>query len=248
MEDDEPFEEPIQFIRFFAPDKLILVTPSNIFVSCIKNDRHIEIIKSKNYTKKNMLSTFSYVPEKLGAEVGLMTFGGLFGGLSLMVGRWIDQDNLKELWFDGLKCGIRESEIFRYGNDGIYKVLVVDTDGNIIIFNMEVDRLGKLADFHLGSQVNSVKKRNEQPYLAGDDGCIRRIVPIRLKDYEVSFLDLQDEICQEVPFIGGFNTRDSRCLQQRERTYKVTSTGNMVDGELLEDFMSLTETIRSHIL
>ena len=48
--------------------------------------------------------------------------------------------------------------------------------------------------------------------------------------------------------MGGFNTRDSRCLQQRERTFKITSRGNMVDGELMEDFMALSETLRNHIL
>ena len=100
-----------------------------------------------------------------------------------MVGKWIDQDVLNHVWFENLRCGIRETEIFRYGKDGYLKALIADDNHNLIVFNMEALKAEKLVDFHLGSQVNSIKKRNEQPHIASDDGCIRRILPIHLKDY-----------------------------------------------------------------
>lgn len=34
-----PLEEPALFIEYIAPDKLLLVTPSNVFVYLVKNDR-----------------------------------------------------------------------------------------------------------------------------------------------------------------------------------------------------------------
>ena len=69
---------------------------------------------------------------------------------------------------------------------------MADEDQNLIVLNMDTQKAEKLVDYHLGSQVNSVKKRNEQPYIASDDGCIRRIVPIQLKDCDISFLGLEE--------------------------------------------------------
>jgi hypothetical protein len=40
--------------------------------------------------------------------------------------------------------------------------------------------------------------------------------------------------------LGGFNTRDSRLLNQRQKTYKISAEGNIVDGELIRIFFSLT--------
>lgn len=36
-----------------------------------------------------MLSSFSYIPEKIGIMPGYMIFGGNYGGLSFMVSQWI---------------------------------------------------------------------------------------------------------------------------------------------------------------
>ena len=84
------------------------MTPSNIFVNVIKNDR-LENFRNLNYTKKTMLSSFSYLPEKIGAEPGLMVFGGLYGGINLLEGRWIDQNQWSQGWFDIIRSGVRET-------------------------------------------------------------------------------------------------------------------------------------------
>lgn len=47
--------------------------------------------------------------------------------------------------------------------------------------------------------------------------------------------------------LGGFNNRESRRLSQRNRTYKITSTGEVVDGELIKVFLSLSYTLKSKI-
>ena len=92
-----------------APDKLILVTPSNIFCNIIKNDRGLENFRNWNYTKKTMLSSFSYLPEKIGVEPGVMIFGGMYGGISLVEGKWIELGSISHGWFDHLRCGIRNT-------------------------------------------------------------------------------------------------------------------------------------------
>ena len=85
------------------------------------------------------------------------------------------------------------------------------------------------------------------PFMSCTDGSIRVLVPVQLKDEEVNFIDFQDCMSQEIPFLGGFNTRDSRKLSQRHRTYKVTSRGNIVDGDLINDFLSLSTVLKNHI-
>lgn len=47
--------------------------------------------------------------------------------------------------------------------------------------------------------------------------------------------------------LGGFNTRDSRLLDQRKKTYKITSTGNIVDGEFIKSFLSLSDTLKNSV-
>ena len=69
-------------------------------------------------------------------------------------------------------------------------LLVADVDGNLIVFQLG-QKADKLVDYHLGSQVNSIKKRNEQPFIASDDGSIRRIIPIKLKDFDISLIGLE---------------------------------------------------------
>lgn len=83
---------------------MLLIAPSNIFVYSIKNDKALETIKNKNYSKRTLLSSFSCMEEKVGKSPGYMIFGGSYGGFSFMGGKWIDQDKLDEFWFENIKC------------------------------------------------------------------------------------------------------------------------------------------------
>ena len=85
------------------------------------------------------------------------------------------------------------------------------------------------------------------PFMCCSDGSIRVLVPVQLKDEEVNFLDFQECMGQEIPFLAGFNARDSRRLSQRHRTYKVTSRGNIVDGDMMTGFLSLSSVLKNHI-
>jgi hypothetical protein len=120
------------------------------------------------------------------------------------------------------------------------KALVADNSENIIVLDLRPKNTVKIADFHIGSTVTSIKKRYEIPYIACCDGCIRMLLPIKLHDSDINFLDFQEQICKSIPLLGGFNNRDSRLLDQRQRTYKITSTGPVVDGELIRCFLSLS--------
>jgi hypothetical protein len=44
--------------------------------------------------------------------------------------------------------------------------------------------------------------------------------------------------------MGGFNQRVSRLLDQKYRTYKYVSRGNMLDCDILEDFFSMTTNLK----
>jgi hypothetical protein len=70
---------------------------------------------------------------------------------------------------------------------------------------------------------------------------------IKLKDIDVGYLDFQECFCKEIPLLGGFNTRDSRKLQQKYRTYKITSSANIVDCSLMEEFLALTQSLKVHV-
>lgn len=47
--------------------------------------------------------------------------------------------------------------------------------------------------------------------------------------------------------LAGFNNRDSRLMNQRHKTYKLSSTGNMVDGEIIRAFLTLSDTLKNTI-
>lgn len=47
--------------------------------------------------------------------------------------------------------------------------------------------------------------------------------------------------------LAGFNNRDSRLLDQRKKTYKITSTGNIVDGEIIRSFLSLSDALKNTV-
>ncbi len=79
------------------------------------------------------------------------------------------------------------------------------------------------------------------------DGCLRVLTPIKLKDIDISFLDFQECIKKEIPFLAGFDKCDSRRLFQKHRTYKITSRGNIIDGDLVTDFTNNTEMLKNYI-
>lgn len=62
------------------------------------------------------------------------------------------------------------------------KAVIADDSENLIVLDLKPKSGDKIADFHIGSPVNSIKKRNEIPYIASEDGCIRALFPIKLKD------------------------------------------------------------------
>jgi hypothetical protein len=121
-----------------------------------------------------------------------MIFGGLYGGLTFYAGQWIDKDKLEEICFENLKCGINEVQIFRYGGQQeMSKALVADNSENIIVLDLRPKNTVKIADFHIASPITSIKKRYEIPYIACCDGCIRILLPIKLHDSDINFVDFQ---------------------------------------------------------
>lgn len=44
-----------------------------------------------------------------------MLFGGSHGGLGFFVGKWLEEDKLKEQWFEPFRCGIREVSFLQFG-------------------------------------------------------------------------------------------------------------------------------------
>lgn len=105
VEKEKTMDEPIVSIKFVQPDKIILSTSSTIFVNVLRNDKTLELIRTSNFaSKRTFLTSLSYLPEILptkdiAAKQGYMLFGGSHGGLSFFVGKWIEEDKLKEQWF-----------------------------------------------------------------------------------------------------------------------------------------------------
>lgn len=50
-----------------------------------------------------------------------------------------------------------------------------------------------------------------------------------------------------MPFIGGLNLRSSRQLSQKYRSGNMVARGNILDGDILEHFFSLTHTLKGHV-
>ena len=48
--------------------------------------------------------------------------------------------------------------------------------------------------------------------------------------------------------MGGFNQRTSRLMHQKYRSYKYVSRGNIVDCEILEEFFSMTVSLKDYLL
>jgi hypothetical protein len=84
----------------------LLVTSSLIFINVLKNEKTLELFRTHNFSsKRSFLSTFSYIPDIVSinpgsqSSPGYMLFGGSHGGLGFYVGKWLEEDKLKEQWF-----------------------------------------------------------------------------------------------------------------------------------------------------
>lgn len=121
-----------------------------------------------------------------------MLFGNSYGGLSFYVGKWLENDLLRQQWFQNVRIRIRNLQLFHYGQE--LKALVVDQQGNLIVLNLKPDRADKIADFNVGAKANVLRTRHQQDskvYAAFDDGTIKLISAVKLENPEISFLDFQ---------------------------------------------------------
>jgi hypothetical protein len=82
----------------------------------------LELFRTHNFSsKRSFLSTFSYIPDIVStnpgsqSSPGYMLFGGSHGGLGFFVGKWLEEDKLKEQWFEPFRCGIREVTFLQFG-------------------------------------------------------------------------------------------------------------------------------------
>ena len=119
-----------------------------------------KMLTKKNYSKRTFLRGFSLVNMNVrGNDVGYMVFGGTYGGLSFMTGQWMEDGEMKELWFENVQCEVSAVQMFNYPHDELFKLLLADEDGNLVILNLMPGKADKLADMHIGARVNTIKKR-----------------------------------------------------------------------------------------
>lgn len=92
-----------------------------------------------------------------------------------------------ERWFEPLKCGLRDAEIFFYGK--FLKAMIADHDRNLIVVNLKDDEMEKIADFNTGSRVNKMVRVEEGGGKGYDsicaafvNGSIQMFTPVELKD------------------------------------------------------------------
>ena len=207
VEREKPLDEPILHIRFMPPDRLLLVTSSVIFINLLKQDKTLEPFRAHNFTaKRSFLTAFAHIPDIVPEQAGgmsrptFMLFGGMHGGLGFYVGKWIEEEKLREIWFEGLRCPIRHCSFFNYGleREDELKALVADDESNLMILGFKIDRAEKIADIRLGAKVNSIKSKSGQGivvFTALNDGSIRLLNSAKLENSEVSFLDFQNYFC-----------------------------------------------------
>ena len=120
----------------------------------------------------------------------------------------------------------------------------------MIVLGLKKDRAEKLADIRLGTLVNSIKSKSGQDiviFVSCSDGSIRMLNAVNVDNQEVNYLDFQNCICNEMPFIGGFNLRGSRQLLQQYRSARLVSKGNVLDCDILEQYFSMTKTLQEYI-
>lgn len=101
------------------------MTSSVIFINLFKNDKtQLEPFRAHNFTaKRSFITAFAHIPDILPNQPGAygsptyMLFGGSHGGLGFYVGKWIEEEKLKEQWFEGLRCPIKQVCFFHFGEE-----------------------------------------------------------------------------------------------------------------------------------
>lgn len=105
------------------PGRLLLVTSSVIFINLLKEDKTLESFRAHNFTaKRSFLTAFAHIPDTppgpgTPGRPTYMLFGGGHGGLGFYVGKWIEEEKLKEVWYEGFRCAIRHVNFFNFGEE-----------------------------------------------------------------------------------------------------------------------------------
>ena len=117
------------------PDRLILVTSSVIFINLLKQDKTLEAFRAHNFTSKRAFPVaFAHIPDQVAEQMGAfsrptyMLFGGAYGGLGFYAGKWVEEDKLREVWFDGYRCPIKHLSFITYGHTAKEEVMALAAD------------------------------------------------------------------------------------------------------------------------
>jgi len=207
-----PLDEPIIGIRFTRSGKILLTSSTHIYVYEARNK--LEHCKDITHSQRALLaSTGFWVHQAKQSTQQIPHFllmGGVFGGLSFFS---YDDEKLTfmENWFEPMKCGLRETEIFVYGKG--LKGMLADQDRNLIVVDLKKTGMEKIADFNVGSRCNKLVKIEEAlkgyEMICGCfvDGSIQSFIPVQLLDEDVSLLHFQTLMTELLPFVGGLNER-----------------------------------------
>jgi hypothetical protein len=132
------------------PDRLLLVTSSVIFINLLKQDKTLEPFRAHNFTaKRSFLTSFAHIPDVVPSHPDAqsrptyMLFGGAYGGLGFYAGKWIEEERLKEVYFEGLRCPIRHVSFLYFGeeHEAELKALVADDESNLLVLALKIDRV-----------------------------------------------------------------------------------------------------------
>ena len=60
------------------------------------------------------------------------------------------------MWTEDIRGGIREIQMFHYGGSSeVFKAVLADDCDNIIVLDLKPKNAVKIADFHIGTAINS---------------------------------------------------------------------------------------------
>jgi hypothetical protein len=62
LEKPKTTDEPILHIRPISAERILLATSTTLFIYQIKAEKSLEPIRTRNFSKRFGLSTFSYIP------------------------------------------------------------------------------------------------------------------------------------------------------------------------------------------